>query len=251
MGMRFCSRCGVSLDAGFPQGPMIGDTVPITPPIATGQTAVAIAPAVPQTHYAHEPEYYPSPAYYAARPRRRHRFLRFLLIGLLSGVLVAAALVGLELATRGPGNAPPDRIALVRHDYPAAGYSVEVPDGWRVRHVTVGGRPVNSFIDPKQTPDGHRRRGLNVSTDQRPLETMVKLLKTEAGSTANETYTAGLSVGGRQAVRLAVDADDLHFDRWWVDNGKRTWRIEFYSTLGLQEETSVLEDRIIDSFVVL
>jgi hypothetical protein len=227
----------------------VGEPTPVAAPTLTREVPVA-SEEVPVVSF--------EPYAYHERPhRRRGRFLRVLLIGLFSGLLAAGGLLVLD--TFGPRlrGTLPDQVKLERQDFSEgddADFAIGIPEGWTVLTDREDGQPVVTVREPSDGGGGTGLSSFQVAVD----ETSFTEAREGAGrkpSTAGD-YRAidivdGIDLDGLRAFRhIYIDGDDYH-ERWWVDRGEGTYRLDFSSPISRREDAAQLNVRIARTFDVL
>jgi hypothetical protein len=178
---------------------------------------------------------------------RRVRWGRVVLIGLLFGVLLTAAALAYEsLWIR---YLPPDAddVALTRASYSDIGCAVAFPSDWQAQETK---RRV-TFLSGETAKD-RSTRGFRVSETDVPYERVddqIADLPDRLGSyTALETFSG--SVDEKPATVHVFVADDLRFEQWWIDAGKRALRVDLWSRPA-DEDAPVLNRRLVESITLL
>lgn len=268
-----CSTCGEALEARMHACPRCWEIIEQPPHLSEG-TMVPIQTA-PEPELPRFEEVYREPAPVAAptltreiptvssqpqvvyveapapAPRKGgRRVLRALLIGLLSGLLAAAGLLVLE--TFGPRlrGTLPEQVKLERQDFSEGDFAIGIPAGWSVHTDREDGQPVVTASEPSD--DG--TRSFQVAVDRTPFakarESADKRLDT-AGDYHPIDVVDGLNLDGRRAFRhIYTDGDDYH-ERWWIERGDGTYRLDFSSPVAQREEAAQLNVRIARTFDVL
>jgi hypothetical protein len=223
--------------------PRFEETYPEPTPVAA-PTLTREIPVVQYAPYAYE----------VPTPTRRGRFFRFLLVGLLSGLLAAAGLLVLE--TYGPRlrGTLPDQVKLERQDFSAGSFAIGIPAGWTVSTDREDGNPVVTVREHSGSSGDAGRRTFQVAVDKTPFTTAREAAEKRpsiAGDYREIDIVDGLDVDGRRAFRhIYTDGDDYH-ERWWVERDKGTYRLDFSASISAREEAAQLNVRIARSFDVL
>lgn len=202
-------------------------------------------PDVPLVQDVPAPVPYTEPT--VARRSVRVRWGRSLLLGLVGAVVVTAGALAFEsLWTR---HLPPDAedVAMTRSSYPDVGAAVSHPSGWQIQET----RRRVTFLSGEAARD-RSTRGFRVSDTDIPYSRVDDQIEQLADRLLRysplETFAD--SVDGEPATVHVFVADDLRFEQWWIDRGKRTLRIDLWSRPA-DEHAPDLNRRIVDEIQVL
>jgi hypothetical protein len=187
--------------------------------------------------------------------KRKIRFWRLVLVGLVGGLLVAGGLVALEaIGPRLRGDLP-GQVKLVREGFPDLDFGIGVPEGWDVRTEDIDGKPGVTVFEPVGSADDERLRRFNVVGVNRSFDRARELVGTRAPASARDydeiDITDGLRLDGRKAFRHRYADGDEYREEWWIQRGEGTHRVEFASPMSRREESAILFVRIARSFDVL
>ncbi len=180
-------------------------------------------------------------------PRLRFRPGRVLIVGLVSGLLVATGLLvaeGIWAQYRYPD---PSKVSLSNQQFAQLEFSMAPPSAW---DVEPGGATV-SFKDPDR-PD---ERGIRVTRLDDSLEDARANLDRSNRSRFTDYRRLRSSnderVGGRSAIQRDFIGDDLQYRQWAVSNDSRSFEIESWFHPAEADETQILDQRVIETFNVL
>lgn len=187
--------------------------------------------------------------------RRKIRFGRLLLVGVVAGLLVAIGLVALEVFVPEWRGTLPDRVKLVREAFPDKDFAISVPEGWDVRNEDFDGKPGVAVFEPVGAAQDDRLRRFNIVGITRSLDQARALAEDRAPASARDyeeiDITDGLRLDGRRAFRHRYADGEEYREEWWVQRGEGTHRIEFVSPMSRREESAILFVRIARTFDVL
>lgn len=181
------------------------------------------------------------------RTRRHVRWGRSIVLGVVAGVLLTAGALTYEAVWIRYLPDPPDAIAMTEASYEEIGCTVSYPVGWR---VTETKRRV-TFLSGEAVKD-RSTRGFRVSETDIPFarvnDQIEQLPDRLVSYAALETFAD--SVDGEPATVHVFVADDLRFEQWWVERGKRTLRVDMWSRPA-DEDARELNERIVDEIELL
>jgi hypothetical protein len=216
-------------------------TVAIATPVVAPPVA---APPVP-----HEWEYTYAPA--PARPTGI-RFGRLLLIGLISGLLVALGLVAIEFFGPRLRGTLPDQVPLERQTFETMEFAIGIPRGWEVRNEKLGSRSAVTVLEPAGAGDSAGLREFQIVAEKQSIVgARVNAATRLPPSGVEIRIVDGISLDGRKAFRHLYIVDDEYREQWWIERGKGTYRLEFSAPASRREEASLLNVRIARTFDVL
>ena len=268
-----CARCGEPLTHGmeacwFCREPITEpesaqDMAVVRAAAASASRPVVVAAAAPSPPPpAPEPEPVTAPVNVAPRaavhpvavavadPLRRSRRVRWgraVVLGIVFGVLLTAGALAYESVWIRYLPPPPERIALSRASYSDLGCAVARPAGWAVQETK---RRV-TFLGGESAKD-RSTRGFRVSATDIPYDRaddQVAELADRLGS-YEPLDTVRREVDGERALVHTFIADDLRFEQWWIDRGKRTLRIDLWSRPA-DDDAPALNERIVRSIELL
>ena len=175
------------------------------------------------------------------------RWGRVVLLGVIGAVLLSAGALAYEAMWTRHLPPPPDRVALTGASYADIGCALSYPTGWTVQETK---RRV-TFLSGETAKD-RSTRGFRVSSTDIPYsraDDQIDGLGDRLGSyEALETFRR--EVDGERALVHVFIADDLRFEQWWVDRGKRTLRVDLWSRPA-DDDAPELNERLVRSIVLL
>lgn len=258
--MHACPRCWEVIDDSMPmtyaEGTLLQEAAGSYGQPAREQTVVVTSPVplphvVPPPSVAHDYDvvYRPPPA---ARPSSI-RFGRLLVIGLVSGLIVALGLVALEFFGPRLRGTLPDQVRLERKAF--SDFAISVPEGWDVREERIGSRPAVNILEPAGGDDAAGLSEFHIVLEKESLAVARKLADLRAPPSAQNyqeiNIVDGIRIDGLKAFRHMYTDDDQYVEQWWIERGEETYRIEFSSPVARREESALLNVRIARSFDVL
>jgi hypothetical protein len=189
------------------------------------------------------------------RPRNKFRPGRVLGVGMVIGVLLTAALLVLDTFDPYLHGALAERVHLVRESFPDMHFAIRVPSGWDVKADTLRGRPAAIMQEP-ESGRGEGHRGFRVVLDTRSFNALRKRVDEKVPDRATQQFRDidvidGLRVADRKAFRHRYVDGDEYWEEWWIERGKQTYRMEFWSPLRMREESAELWVRIARTFEVV
>jgi hypothetical protein len=181
-------------------------------------------------------------------PRLRFRPGRVIFVGIVAGVLVAIGLLVAEGTWARYRYPDPSKVSLSQQQFAQFDFSVEVPSAW---DVEPAGASVE-FTDPGR-PD---ERGVRVTRLDGSLEDA--RVNTDRSNRARFTSYRRLRssgeerVGGRPAILREFIGNDLQYRQWVVANdGSGSFEIVSWFHPAEADETQIVDQRVIESFIVL
>ncbi len=175
------------------------------------------------------------------------RWGRVIGLGIVFGVVLTAGALAYESVWIRYLPPPPERIALSRASYADVGCAVARPAGWTVQDTK---RRV-TFISADIVKD-RSTRGFRVSATDIPYaraDDQIAALPDRLGS-YEALDTSHREVDGERALVHTFVGDDLRFEQWWIDRGKRTLRVDLWSRPA-DDDAPALNERIIRSIELL
>jgi hypothetical protein len=221
----------------------------VTTPIAPVPPDEPVAPVTPVVQAPVNVAPPPVEASPISLPRRRSRVRwgRVIVLGLIGGVLLTAGALAFESVWIRYLPDAPGTIALSRASFDNVGCTVAYPTGWKVQET----KRRATFLSSETAKD-RSTRGFRVNSTDIPfsrVDDQIEQLPDRLGSyAALETFSD--SVDGKQATVHVFVADDLRFEQWWIDRGKRTLRVDLWSRPA-DEDAPVLNRRIVESITLL
>lgn len=232
-----CAHCGEALAVGDERCPACGEPVGGAAPEPSTSTA-PVTPVVSVT-----------PAQTEAEPERRSRvrlppYRHLVAIGLVSGLVVAAGLLALELVRPSSGL---HSVSLESATFEELGFAVGYPAGWTVQPGRHQRRDAVTFLDPSRSD-----RGFRVLVDDLSLEQARERTEARSGDRGYELIGIDPSaeIGEVNALEHIYNEDGLHHEQWYVERPGGTFRIDFWAPAGRAEEASALNAQIVDSFEI-
>lgn len=245
-----CAACGEALWVGVVDCPTCGEPVeepwgwapPELAAEAVSREPTDVAPTVAiETIQAPPPEQ----AWAVPVHRRGRQWLNVVAVGLVSGVIVAAGLLALELV--GPNRSRVLDTTLEERSFERLGFAISYPTGWSVGTEGTGVVESVSFTDP----DEPSQRGFRVVLEDVALDRVREDVEDRYRLRRPGYRLIGMTdeeVAGRPTVRHVFADEGLVFEQWWVERPEGTFRIELWSPERDAELAADVHDRIVRSF---
>ena len=248
--MHACPRCWEVIEqpTPFAEATVLYEHEPAPAPAPPAEQT---APVATTTLTYEEPVYHAPPVYYAPPPEAPSsavRLGRTVVIGLIGAVLLVIAFLALEAWGPQLRGELPAQVRLQREAFPSLGFTVSVPGGWEVREETVEGRPAVVAREPEDEARPGEARSVEVVAEAGSLERARRLADERAAASVRNydeiAIIDGLEVDGREAFRHLYTDGDLYREEWWVERGRRSYRLRFSAPVSRREESAPLFVRI-------
>jgi hypothetical protein len=181
------------------------------------------------------------------RSPRRMRWGRVLVGGIVGAVVLTAGALAYEAVWIRDVPPPAGRVALTRASYSDIGCTLAYPSRWAVQETK---RRV-TFLSGESAKD-RSTRGFRVASTDVPYaraDEQIDGLEGRLG-TYEGLDTFRREVDGERALVHVFIADDLRFEQWWIDQGKRTLRVDLWSRPA-DDHAPELNERLVGSIVLL
>ncbi len=168
---------------------------------------------------------------------------RVLLQGFFTAALIAIGMLALETFMPRYTSTTPAVERLQRQAFDDLRFSIAFPAGWDVVEDRYG----VSFYSPERAGRASTR-GFRVEAIDAPF----KEAKDEASRIDRDRFpehqvlgtARGRTRSGEDAYKRVLSADDLRLEQWWIEQGKRMLRLEFWSRLA-DDDASDVNGRIV------
>ncbi len=181
------------------------------------------------------------------RARSRVRWGRVAVLGLVGGLFLTAGALAYESVWIRYLPPAPDALALTGRTFESVGCSVASPEGWTVQTTKRRVTFLSGETAKDRSTRGFRVSATDISFSR--VDDQIADLPDRLGSYASlDTFRR--EVDGERAVVHVFVADDLRFEQWWVDHGKRTIRVDLWSRPA-DEDAPALNDRIVRTITLL
>ena len=174
-------------------------------------------------------------------PSRRHlspggaMFLWLILVVFLTLLMLAVEVWMPRYPSISPASLDLGTQVYIEH-----GFSIAYPAGWTVKST----KKRVTFSAPE--PIGPPTRGLRVmpsGVDFVKVDNRARELNRERVAGYRTLDRAGRTIAGRDAFLFVFAGDGLRFEQWWIDRGRWTVRLEFWSRLA-DDGAAELNERI-------